>query len=232
MTLEEALPLIRASAKETDRIGGDLLQDLGPFGSLVAALLLRQISPPTVQNVVSALRDEGLLDPIRLDQADAPEIQDALRGKVKAISARTIAPLKHLARWIVLHHGGRAEGLIGAHRSIDDLTAELASIRGVGQVGADTILLAGLRRPAYPVDRGTYRILVRHGWLDLSATYEDARDEILHRAGHEVDGLLELAAGMDVLSRDYCRASAPRCSVCPLRVALPESGPLGGEDEG
>ena len=105
-----------------------------------------------------------------------PEIQDALRGKVRSISVRTLAPAKQLAHWLVEHHDGHVEAFTDSGRSTDDLRDELAGIRGVGMVGADAILLAALGRPAYPVDRGTYRILVRHGWLDPSATYDDARE--------------------------------------------------------
>ena len=100
----------------------------------------------------------------------------------------------------------------------------------MGVVGADAILLAALGRPAYPVDRGTYRILVRHGWLDPSATYDDARELMVHQAGGEPDMLIRLSVGMDALSSRYCRAAAPRCDACPLRSLLPEGGPMGADD--
>src|SRR5262249_4665176 len=115
-------------------------------------------------------------------------------------------------------------------RSTDDLREELAGVRGVGPVGADAILMAALGRPSYPVDRGTYRILVRHGWLETSATYDDARDLVVHHTGGDPEVLLGVAAGMDELAGRFCRASAPRCDACPLRDLLPEGGPLGAEE--
>jgi endonuclease-3 related protein len=229
-TLDEALPLIRAAAAGP---GGSIVGRAGEdesFGAMAAALLARQVGPSIGRSVIDALAEQGLLDPARLDQAEVPEIQDALRGKVRSISVRTLAPLKHLAQWLVERSDGRAGSLTESARSTDEIREELAGVRGVGLVGADAILLAALRRPSYPVDRGTYRILVRHGWLDGSATYDDARELVVHRAGGDPDVLIGLSAGMEELAARFCRASAPRCDACPLRSLLPEGGPLGAED--
>ncbi len=177
---DEALPLIRAAAAEPGGPSADRFEERGPFEALIAVLLARQVGPAICKSVIDALREQGLLDPTRLDDAELPEIQDALRGKVRSISVRTLAPIKHLARWLVEQHGGRAEEFADSGRSTDDLREELAGVRGIGPVAADAILLDVLKRPTYPVDRGTYRILVRHGWLDGSATYDDAAR--VHRA--------------------------------------------------
>jgi endonuclease-3 related protein len=231
-TLDEALPLIRAGTGVADpgESPDGRLDEGGPFEAMVAALLGRQVGPAIARVVLDALRGEGLLDPVHLDLAGFPEIQDALRGKVRSISVRTLAPIKQLAHWLVENHGGRVDSFTDPTRSTDDLREELAGIRGVGVVGADAILLAALGRPAYPVDRGTYRILVRHGWLDPSATYDEARELMVHRAEGDPDVLIRLSDGMDALSTRFCRASAPRCDACPLRSLLPEGGPLGSED--
>jgi endonuclease-3 related protein len=231
-TLDEALPLIRAGTGAADPDGPPAGRFDGrePFEAMVAALLARQVSPSIGTAVLDALREEGLLDPLHLDRAALPEIQDALRGKVRSISVRTLAPAKQLAHWLVEEHGGRVEDLVDSGRSTDELRGELAGIRGVGVVGADAILLAVLKRPAYPVDRGTYRILVRHGWLDPSATYDDARELMVHQAGGDPDMLIRLSDGMEALSSRHCRASAPRCDDCPLLSLLPEGGPLGADD--
>jgi endonuclease III related protein len=198
---------------------------------MIAALLARQASPAVVRPALEAMGEQGLLDPTRLDDAGMPEIQDALRGKVRSISVRTLAPARQLARWLVERHDGDVEAFTHSGRATDDLREELAGVRGVGMIGADAILLSALKRPTYPVDRGTYRILVRHGWLDASAGYEDARDFMVHHAGGDPELLGDLSAGMEDLAGRFCRASAPRCEGCPLRGFLPEGGPLGAETD-
>ncbi len=232
-TFQDALPVIRSSAPsaEPDNSSPAAPAEVDPFGAMVAALLARQVGPAAVVAIVDGLRDAGLLDPTHLDLAAAPEIQDALAGRVRSFSHRTIGPAKHLARWIVERHDGRAEELAPPDRSTDEIRAELAAIRGIGPAGADAILVSALGRPAYAVDRGTYRILVRHGWLDHSADYDEARDLLVHHADGDPALLARLAAGMGELAARYCRASAPRCDACPLRPFLPEGGPLGAGEE-
>jgi endonuclease-3 related protein len=229
-SLDDALPLIRAVAADP---GGDpaaRFDGLEPFGAMVVALLARQVGPAIWKPVIDAMDEQGLLDPTCLDDAGMPEIQDALRGRVRSISVRTLAPAKQLARWLVDRYDGHAGAFVDSGRPTDDLREELAGVRGVGMVGADAILLAALKRPTYPVDRGTYRILVRHGWLDTAATYDEARDVVLQQAGADPDLLIGLSDGMEALAGRFCRASAPRCDACPLRPLLPEGGPLGVEE--
>lgn len=227
-SFDDALPLIRAAAHSEGAVAGRF-DGLDPFGAMVAALLDRQVGTAIWRPAIDAMREQGLLDPARLDAAGMPEIQDALKGKVRSISVRTLAPAKQLARWLVESHGGQAEAFTESGRSTDDLREELARVRGIGLVAADAILLAALKLPTYPVDRGTYRILVRHGWADPSATYEEARDFMAARADEDPDLLLDLSSGMEELAGRFCRAAAPRCEACPLRPCLPEGGPLGGE---
>jgi endonuclease-3 related protein len=230
-SFDEALPLIRAALVDPDGTAAAGFDDLGPFAAMIGALLARQVGPAIWRSALDALGEQGLLDPTRLDDAGMPELQDALRGKVRsALSVRTLAPAKQLARWLVERYDGRAEAFTDSGRSIDELREELAGVRGVGMVGADAILLAALKRPTYAVDRGTYRVLVRHGWLDGSATYDDARDFMVHQAGSDPGLLIDISAGMEEVAARFCRASAPRCDACPLRSLLPEGGPLGAEE--
>jgi endonuclease III related protein len=229
-SLDQALPLIRAAAAGPDGAPADRFDGLEPFAAMVAALLARQVGSSVWRPALEALGEQGLLDPVRLDEAGMPELQDALRGKVRSLSVRTLAPAKQLARWLVDRYDGQTEALIEAGKSSEDLREEFSGVRGVGLVGADAILLAALKRPTYAVDRGTYRILVRHGWLDTSATYDDARDLLVHHAGSDPTLLMDLSAGMEELAARFCRASSPRCDACPLRSMLPEGGPLGTEE--
>ena len=95
------------------------------------------------------------------------------------------------------------------------------------------ILLFALKRPSYPVDRATFRVLVRHAWLDPNALYDEARDLLVSQAvesGDVPDGLaanrlIDIARGMGQLGRRFCRAAGPRCDQCPLEPVLPEGGP-------
>ncbi len=107
---------------------------------MVAALLARQVGPPVAQSIVEGLRRAGLLSPVQLDLTAAPEIQDALRGKVRSILDQTLGPARQLARLIVERYDGQAGTWLPG--SFDRRPAnELAAVRGVGPTGADAILL-------------------------------------------------------------------------------------------
>jgi endonuclease III related protein len=218
-----------------------LFDGLGPFEAICAVLLERNLGSQKAVAALDALRELELLAPDRLATADAIELIDAVRDHGASASAGARAPLQRLARWLVKHHDGRIAVLQDPHRSTGWLRGELASIKGIGLAGADAVLLYALKRPAYPVDRATFRVMARHGWIDPTATYDEARDLVVDGATSractlvdrdvaenegQVADLTKLAHGMDQVGRRYCRPSAVLCEECPLVGFLPEGGYL------
>jgi endonuclease-3 related protein len=200
-----------------------------PFPALVTVLLARATFRSKAMRVRQALAEAGLLDPRALAAAESAEVRDALKSHGIAVSPHALAPLQRLARWVVergLSHRGRdlAEGLSAL--DTESLRAELAGLRGIGAATADALLLRALSRPVYPVDQATYRILIRHAWLDSSAAYDDARAVV---EGCCPDDPVTLARLSDWLARvgsEFCRVREAKCDACPLRAFLPESGPV------
>jgi len=234
-TLDSAFPTVcEAIGEHFSLPPADLdLEGLAPFEAMIAVLLERELGEARWSAALDGLDQSCLLTPDRLAEADILEISDALREQGVSAPVNAIAPLKHLARWLVDHHGGRVDPLFDPHRSTDWLRGELAAIKGIGARSADAILLFALKQPSYPVDRATFRVLVRHDWLDRAQTYEEARDLLVdHAIDHAeppdedpANVLSNLALGMEQLGRRYCRAAAPRCDGCPLESLLPEGGP-------
>jgi endonuclease III len=231
-TLDDAFPAVCAVLDDHFGHPPSTFEGQSPFETMLAVVLDRASGPARVAGALEALGGAGLLTPERLAQADAIEIGDALGGAGVALSARAVAPLWRLAQWLVSRHAGRVEALLDSRRSTDSIRAELAAIRGIGPVGADAIVLFALGRPTYPVDRATFRVLVRHGWLGPEEGYEESRELLLDRAtasargyGHDAARLLaRLAFNMERLGSRYCRAAVPRCRGCPLEPLLPDEG--------
>jgi endonuclease-3 related protein len=232
-TLEEALPAVCDAL--VDRFGefdGDL-EGPAPFEAMVAVLLDRELGPARRKAALYGLDEAGLLTPLRLVESDIPQIRDALRDQGVSASPGAIAPLLHLARWLVQHHGGRVEALFDPHRSTAWLRGEFATIKGIGPAAADALILYAMKQPSYPVDRATFRVLVRHGWLDPTATYDEARDLLVDHAidfaepprQDPANLLRNLATGMEQLGRRFCRVASPYCDGCPLESVLPDGGP-------
>jgi endonuclease-3 related protein len=200
--------------------------ELAPFPALVAALFDRVADPRKVARALSALDDAGLLDPQALAEADPAEVSDALKTSGLAFPARALGPLRRLARWLVERHQGSADALRTGEVATDSLREELAQLNGIGLATADALLLFALRRPVYPLDRATYRIFLRHGWLDAATEYDEARAVVESPARDDPDALARLADGLERVGREFCRARVAKCDRCPLRTFLPEGGAI------
>jgi endonuclease-3 related protein len=214
-TFDEAFPGIVAAL--ADRYGRPEPGAGGSetFAKILAAYLERTVEPRKVASTLEALREAGLLEPDSLAGADPLEIAEAVKQAPRA--------LQRLARWVVDDHEGSVESLQQAPTAL--LREELLGLNGIGPASADAILLNALRRPVYPVDRATYRILVRHGWLDPTAEYDEARDVVESQCPDDPDGLFRLSAWLERVGREACRPSVWKCERCPLRPFLPDGGP-------
>jgi endonuclease-3 related protein len=232
-TLQAAFPTVCAALVEDFGSAATGRERTAPFEAMVGVLLDRELGAARAGLAIEALAEAGLVAVDRMAEADVLLIRNTLLEKGVPASAQSVAPLKNLARWIVEHHGGRVESLFNPDRSTDWLRGELAAIRGIGLAAADAILLFALERPSYPVDRATFRVLVRHNWLDPDASYDETRDLLVEQAvqqglvpdGLAANRLIGLARGMAALGRRLCRAAGPKCDGCPLEGLLPDGGP-------
>jgi endonuclease-3 related protein len=228
--LVDAMPSILEALADPDRPGRsglNLAHEVGTFAAVATAYLRRFVDDRAVMAGVDALRESGRLEPGVLADSDPAEVEDDWRASGARSLVKLARPLLRLARWAA--DALDSDGLIGGSTSTEALREGLQGINGVGPATADAILLEGLGRSVYPVDRATYRILVRHGWIDPGADSEEARSLIEAAVGDDPAGLRRLAEGFERLGREACRASVARCDRCPLRPLLPEGGPLGEE---
>jgi endonuclease-3 related protein len=220
--LGEAIPLIASLAPPA--LGVRPLA--GTLESLVTAFLARAGNERAVAAAIGALRDLDWLEPARLASVDLAEVEDAWRSSGAMALLKSARPVLRLAAWAAESFEIRDDGLMETTATTEALREGLRSINGIGPATADAILLDGLGRPAYPVDRATYRVLVRHGWLDSTADYDEARAVVEAPFPDDAAGLSQLAAGFEALGRTTCRATVAHCERCPLLPFLPEGGPL------
>jgi endonuclease-3 related protein len=199
---------------------------LEPFPAMVSVLLARATDPSRAARGLDALADAGLLDPQALAECDVAEITDALKTAGVKAPARGLAPLQRLARWMVEKPRDLAEAIGPDTVATESLREELSGLNGIGPATTDALLLLALNRPVYPLDRATYRILIRHGWLEPSAGYDDGRAVVEGACPDDPDTLARLSGWFERIGREFCRVGAPKCDRCPLRPFLPEGGPI------
>lgn len=195
------------------------------FAQVLGAFLREAVAFEKANTAIEALEAAGLAAPGDLAHAERSEVQDALKEGGAAVPAPVLAALQRLAEW----YEGRFdddEGDAAEGPPTETLRDELRAIRGIGAATAESILLHGLNRPAYPLDRTTYRILVRHGWIDSTTEFDEAKDVMERLAGEDPGELALWSEWMAQVGRKFCKVAAPRCESCPLRPVLPERGPI------
>lgn len=207
----------------------DEVRPTGPFESLIQVLLERSMTARKARALIAALRDAGLLDPAELESLESLEWNEVLRSAGSPPSAgKALAVIRRLSAW---YRRRNAEERL-AEIPVEALREELASIRGLGPSTADALLLHALRKPVYPLDRATYRVLVRHRWSDVAAAYDEAREVVEAAARGDAETLTDLSHWMDRVGFEFCRPSEPRCASCPLQSFLPGEGPVAIEPVG
>jgi endonuclease-3 related protein len=195
------------------------------FERIVRVALALEADPKVAEAAFGALRDAALIEPESLASADPLEFDDLLRERRIRLTSKALGPLRRIARWTV-------------DRGLDDeawteLTTEAIrdawrGLNGVGPATADALLLFALGRPTIPVRQASYRILARHGWLDPSSDYDEARSTLESIAPDDPNQLGQLELALTKLGRDFCKPTAPRCDQCPLQPLLPDGGPVDG----
>lgn len=191
------------------------------FRDLLIAFLDQQRGARSAAIVEELDRAEMADEPESLAGAEAGELADLLRGGGGSLPAGLVAALQRLAGWVA--EQGGMEALTAA--ATETLREELRAIRGIGPGTADRLLLDVFDRPTFPIGRSDYRVLIRHGWIDPTADYDEAREAVEHAAPHDPAALRQLASWFERLAVP-CRVGKPRCDRCPLQPFLPEGGPL------
>ncbi len=192
------------------------------FERILRVVLERSNAERKVSLLLTELAEAGFLEPSSLAEADFSELAAMAESSGSGLSARALRPMARLARWFVDRAGIEAI----AEATTESLREELTAINGISPAAADAILLHALQRPVFPIDRAAYRVLVRHGWIDSTADYDEARDTVERLAPDDPEGLTELSGWLDRVGSEFCRAAKARCDRCPLRPFLPESGPV------
>jgi endonuclease-3 related protein len=195
------------------------------FAAVLAAALELSAGSGRVAAALEAMDHSGLLEPSTLAGIEPSEILDSLRDAGLSLPARSATLLVRLARWYTKAGGNDDLAHDPAAGTMVGLRAELAGINGVGPATADAILLA-MGQPVYPLDRGTYRILVRHGWIDSATEYDQASELLSRQAAGNSQEIARLSTWLTQVGRQFCVPRSPRCQSCPLCCVLPEQGPL------
>jgi endonuclease-3 related protein len=182
-------------------------------------------------------RDWSWIDDTRLAHPD-DTLGQSVAGLAEDLEAAgypvtKASVLMVLAQWWHQRIGDCDTGAaqVFATRSVESWQADLRDIPGVNWELADRILLCVGACSVYPLDRGSLRIAVRHGWMDLASDYEDWQAFFTTATRDGVLDLAQLSRWNSAAARDFCQTQ-PHCEECPLKPLLPARGvvPLVGPE--
>jgi endonuclease-3 related protein len=195
-----------------------------PFAAVIVAGMSRGPAMPNRDRLITALDGLGLLNPDALEGLGPDELRDTLSDVGIRLADSSASLVVRLARWYATTFPVGTEPA-EAGISTEELRDQLVQFNGVGPAGAQAILLA-LGHAAYPVDRGTYRILVRHGWTDCPEDPEELSQLLAGLAHEDCAEITRLAGWLSTVGRQFCGPGVPKCQGCPLESLLPDRGPL------
>jgi endonuclease-3 related protein len=192
-----------------------------PFEVCVGAILTQNTNWGNVEQALSNLKRENLMQPSRLFALPESRLADLLRPagyfNVKARRLRSFLKI------LVEQYGGQIHRLFEG--TTDVVRERLLSINGVGPETADSMLLYAGGRARFVIDAYTKRIFHRHGWCHPEAKYAELQAICESGLNHQPPGKClgywqDFHAQFVAVGNRYCRPKNPRCEVCPLKPLL------------
>jgi endonuclease-3 len=105
----------------------------------------------------------------------------------------------------------------------------LRRIPGIGDPGAEKILLLTRSQPVLGVDSNGLRVLTRLGYgtpaKTYGATYKAATTAALAELGNDIDVITEAHLLLRHHGQMICKTSSPRCGACVIRDLCPSALP-------
>ena len=96
----------------------------------------------------------------------------------------------------------------------------LKKIPGIGDPGAEKILLFSRSQPILALESNGLRVLLRLGFAEerksYAATYRGVQEAVRDQITEDFDWLITAHQLLQRHGRDLCKRSAPRCKSCPL----------------
>jgi len=198
--------------------------DMRPFGewlTLVRVVLERGRSTKG-RHDWSWLAESPLRGPGETALLTASRLQEIVGAAGLKASQAKVLPA--LAEWWLQNFDDDACADFGT-RPLESWHRELRAVRGVNWKLADRILLAVGGLAVYPLDRGSLRIAARHGWMDMSAEYDEWQAFFVGGLRGSGVGVGDLSDWNSRVGHEFCGAE-PQCETCPLQGLLPEKGPI------
>jgi endonuclease III related protein len=204
-----------------DEYFNSLFTTLGPqhwwpaktqFEVIVGAILTQNTSWKNVECAITNLRDAGLLTPAGIENVPLRRLQRLVRPS--GYFRQKARKLKAFVSFLRAEYSGSLKRMFDTPTIA--LREKLLAVFGIGPETADSILLYGGQHAVFPVDAYTKRMLVRHGWAEEKAKYDDIRWMFERQFPGNTERLNQFHALIVTAGKNWCRTQEPLCDQCPL----------------
>ncbi len=184
-----------------------------PFEVVVGAILTQNTAWRNVERAIVALKEAEALSTLELVRIDRTRLESLIRpaGFFRQKAER----LKLFADFLQQRCGGDLAALLAG--PLEQVRAELLTLKGVGPETSDSILLYAGDRPSFVVDAYTRRLLTRVGLLGGDEKYEAIRALFMDHLPHSSELFNEFHALIVEECKTFCRVK-PLCGTCPLQT--------------
>jgi len=169
------------------------------------------------ERAFAALRDRIGLSPVNILSASEEDLSEVSRLGGMLPDAR-VSKLRAIAQ-IALHE---FEGdLAGAMRQpAARARRSLKKFPGIGDPGAEKILLFARIQPALALESNGLRVMIRLGFgeqlKNYSGTYRSAQEAVDGQVEKDFDWLIAAHQLLRQHGRELCKNAQPRCKQCPI----------------
>jgi endonuclease-3 related protein len=182
------------------------------FEVMVGAILTQNTSWRNVEKAIQKLKGKGVLNPGGIHRLKKSELARLIRSsgyyRIKADRLKSFIDL------LFEEYDGDLKRM--KRESLGELRERLLGVRGIGPETADSILLYGVKKPAFVVDAYTKRILSRHDIIPEKASYEEIQKLFMDHLPHDEKLFNEYHALLVHLGKTLCK-KIPKCDLCPIK---------------
>jgi endonuclease III len=166
------------------------------------------------------LRERVGLTPQEILEADPDLLRriTEIGGRMEA--AKRAQRMQDAAAFVIDEFDGSLDTVV--HLPLPEAKRALQRIYGVGEPGAEKILLFTRAHPVLPLDSNGLRTLVRIGYgvdhKNYSTMYRSVRDATSSELVRDIDWLIDAHLLLRHHGQEVCKTSAPRCEMCQVRA--------------
>ena len=187
--------------------------------SLFIQILLAGSESPT-EAVKTVLNLPAFVAPEQLLKMTAGQLVELLAGIPRGPKKASL--LRSVSEWWIQQFGDECSPEWS--RGLEYYRESLRKIRGLGPATVDELLMLVAGLPVFPIDRGTLRVAIRHGWLDLPLNDEEAPTFFVQGLRDAEIDPRSFARLISQVATAHC-GREPDCQTCPLKPLLPPDGP-------